>query len=140
MQTFSKGQFIRWSNTDEDGKFSYIGQVISHTKGRITFTDTSGGQMSVPEDDGTFEVCNKPHNWSITKPTKKKDHKPVVIQKPTRRTLPKSSETKLDLVVKLLQRNPPVDRKDAIEKIVAAGISTAAGASTYYNSAKGLLS
>jgi hypothetical protein len=135
MNKFNKGQFIRWTGKDNDGKFNHVGQVISHNKGTITFA-TADGTIGVSEDDGKFEVCKKPRNWSIAKPVI--ENKPVPIVK-AKRTRSKNGESKIDLVVELLRNDPPVDRKDAIAKIVAAGITTEAGASTYYNSAKKVL-
>lgn len=137
MAEFKKGQFIRWTCTDDEGEFSHIGQVISHSKGMVTCTDTNGGEFGVHESDGTFEICKKPRNWAVAKPTMKKESKTVTTTAKSTRS--EGGTTKLDLVVNLLRKDPPKNRKEAIDKIVAAGISTPAGASTYYNNAKKVL-
>ena len=138
MEKFKKGQFIRWTSTDNEGKFSHTGQVVSHKSGMITFiTGPNAGEMGVPEDDGSFELVRKPRNWKETT-APASISKPKAVRKTVTHTR-KTGSSKLDLVVDLLRNDPPVDRKDAINKIVAAGISTPAGASTFYNSAKKVL-
>lgn len=142
MAKFTKGQFIRWTSKDNEGTFSHVGQVISHKNGVIVFADANGGKMGVPDTDGKFEVAKKPRTWGAKIGGAKRKvkatstaHKPVK----QKRVRAKGGETKLDQVIALLRNDPPASRKDAIAKIVEAGITTAAGASTYYNSAKKVL-
>ena len=131
---FKKKQFIKWTSSDESGDFSHIGQVVSFDAETVTFA-TSSGEMTVPINDGTFVEVSKPHTFDVKveeTSTKKK-------QKAVKRTRSTNGITKLDQVITLLRNDPPTDRKDAINKIVAAGISTANGASTYYSSVKSKL-
>lgn len=141
MQTFKKGEFISWTGVENGEQFTHVGQVIKHANGVIAFIDSTGGEMHIPETDGEIKITKKPRNWEANMPTKReRKAKPTSIKKPVEKKKPvqrsKSGETKLDAVIKLLRDNPPANRKDAIQKIVDAGITTPAGASTYYSNAK----
>lgn len=129
----TKGKFIRWTCKDDAGNFSHVGQVVSHANGLVTFVTQSDGVMSIPEDDGKFSKVRKPRSWSVDVATVKSKS----LKRKKKQT--KGGVSKLDLVVELLRADPPVNRKDAISKIVDAGISTYAGASTHYNNAKKVL-
>lgn len=135
---FIKGNFIRWTDTDDEGKFSHVGQVIAHGSGLVTFVNNDG-QFTIPEDDGKFEPARKPKSWTDVDwfaVESSRKSKPTVRKPKRKRKKSGTVPTKLDQVIELLKKDPPLTRQDAIRKIVAAGISTPAGASTYFNSAK----
>lgn len=123
----NKGDKVRWNFTDDDGEYSYTGTITRIADNRF-WMKTATGKVSSTLDDGTFTV--------ISKGNVVEDNTPPPVKKTSRK---KNGPTKVDLIVDLLKADPPTSRKDAIEKIVAAGISTPAGASTFYNQAKKML-
>ena len=125
MQT---GEFVRWKSEDDDGKFNYLGKVLASTEENVTMVTEENFVVSFPKDDGVVEMCKKPAGWSIKTP---KIITPIMAVK--KATIVGS---KADMVAKLLAEHDPSSRKEAIELIVAAGISTKAGASTHYNNAR----
>ena len=129
MTKFNKNVFIKWTSTDEDGKFSYVGQVISHVDGMIVFHNSTG-TMGVPEDEGTFAATRKPKKWNTKAPVAVKSVKPVK-KKAHRSTKSDGSFTKYHQVVAQMNENRPASRKDAIALVVREVGMTPAGASTY---------
>jgi len=132
--------FVRWTGSDEEGEFSHVGQVY-YIKNEMVALRTQHGVIHVPAEDGAFKVVDKPKDWNLSvvktkRPTTASPNLPKTRKGQKRK---KNGPTKIDLIVELLRKDPPSSRKDAIEKIVAAGISTPAGASTFYNTAKKLL-
>ena len=134
---FSKGSFVKW--TDTMVGHSVIGQVIKDDGFRIEF-ETEFGTYNVQADDGTFEPASKPKNWTGSKvkttfvlPAGEKPEQP---KKPAKAKT--GGKTKIELIVDMLREDPTLltNRKVAIAMIVEAGISTPAGASTFYNTAK----
>lgn len=133
-----KGTFIKWTAKDQQGSFSHVGQIFSIKDGHVVMATSNGGAMGFELTDGTVEVTRKPKTWGIVKScdTEVEVPKPVMA---IARTSNSNSGGKLEQVIALLRATPVTSRKDAIEKIVAAGISTPAGASTYYNTAKNMM-
>lgn len=137
---FQKGQFIKWTGKDEDGKYSYSGEFQKMIGDTVIFTDANGIDYGIPKDDGTFEKIAKPKGW------KKQPLKITVREAPKAAPKKESKKpraqagapTRLDQVVALLQANPALinDRKAAIKKIVADVGMSEAGASTYFSNAK----
>ena len=58
-----KGKFVRWTATDEQGEFSYVGECIGDSK-TMMIINTDKGEMLVPKDDGVIEAARKPKNWA----------------------------------------------------------------------------
>lgn len=133
---FQKNSFIRWTGKDDDGKFSYTGQIKMMHGDTVIFEDADGVAYGIHKDDGVFESISKPKNWNRPKSVMLK---PIEVEKP-KKSIKKTDggPTKLDQVVALLRANPALinDRKKAIEKIVEEIGMTPAGASTYYSNAK----
>lgn len=154
MSEFKKGDFIKWTSTDDEGKFSYVGLVRSVNGASICF-ETYMGTLNIAPDDGKFVKVEKPADWDEQRAASEKRtaemHKtnkrvaakpaPAVKVKATRAPRAKKGGSKIDQIVELLQAQPELvkSRKDAIAAIVAAGISTPAGASTFFNTAKKLV-
>lgn len=141
---FSKNEFIKW--TDTMINHTTVGRVIKDDGFRVEF-ETEFGTFNVQADDGLFERTSKPKNWTgstvkatFTLPPPDSGEKPEQPKKaaPVKAT---GGKTKIDLIVDLLRANPDLNgnRKAAIAAIVDAGISTPAGASTFYNTAKGMV-
>jgi len=138
---FSKNDFIKW--TDTMINHAVVGRVIKDDGFRVEF-ETEFGTFNVQVDDGTFERTSKPKNWagSTVKATfvLPAGEKPEQPKKPAKAKAV-GGKTKIDLIVDLLREDPTLvtNRKVAIAMIVEAGISTPAGASTFYNTAKKML-
>ena len=144
---FTTGAFISWTGTDEDGLFKYNGQVQQMDGETVVFSDCNNIKYGVHKEDGTFTSITKPKWWDA-KIAEAASKTPVpapvavvspVVEKKTRVTRTTTNGTsKLDQVIALLNEKPELvnSRKNAIAAIVEAGISTAAGASTHFNSAK----
>lgn len=152
MSDFKKGDFIEWTLTVGGETVSYTGLVLSFNGVSISY-ETDIGVLNIMLDDGRFKKVSKPKNWDEKRATaakataemhKKAAAKPAAPKKAKtterKARAPKAGGTKIDQIVELLKARPElITRKDAINAIVAAGISTTAGASTFYNTAKKML-
>ena len=131
--------FIKWTAHDEQGQFSYIGQVVAIDDSTVQMVTSERLNITVAIDDGCFTTTSKPQNWDdhtiIPQPT------PPTVTSHKRTTCKSSGGGKLQQVVDLLKSNPTLvqNRKQAIQAIVDAGISTQAGASTWFSNAKNKL-
>lgn len=140
QQTFELDQFVRWTNSDVNGEFSHVGQVHQMTDEMITLK-TEHGLIHLPKNDGKFIPTNKPIGWELPE-TKTKDKAKVqrTTTKKASSKAPKEKKergpSKVDIIVEMFKDNMPASRKEAIAKIVEAGITTPAGASTFWNTAK----
>lgn len=138
--TFKSGEFISWKSTDGDEQVAHVGQVLSHKNGTIEMTfGMNGSSISIPEDDGTFTKARKPKAWVAD--AVKRERKPrsdrglgslaTKTVKRVKRT--PGGKTKVELIIELFRETgAPESRKDAIARIVEAGITTQAGASTFW--------
>jgi hypothetical protein len=123
---FESGNNIKWSSED----VVHVGVVMSYAGGMVEF-ETEFGIMCVPEDDGEFESYGRKIAFT---PVRAAERTPVKhSEKPS--AAPKMSP-KVAAVIKLINDFKPATRKEAITLIVNMGISTPAGASTHYNTAK----
>lgn len=153
MSEFKKGDFIEWTSTVGGETFSYTGLILSSNGVSISF-ETDIGVLNIMPDDGRFKKVSKPKNWDEKRATaakataemhKKAAAKPAAPKKAKtterKARAPKAGGTKIDQIVELLKAQPELvnSRKNAIAAIVAAGISTPAGASTFFNAAKKLV-
>lgn len=130
MTDFNKGKWIKWTATDENGTFSHVGEVYKSTKSHVTFVvaDDIGGHMTVEKTDGVFENVRKSKS-AVTKIGE--DVRKREAEEGSRHFTGKKLE-----VFELVVANPGLDRKEYIALIVEAGISTPAGASTFYNAVR----
>lgn len=134
---FNKGDFIKWKSGEDE----LVGRFLNVANKMVRFEISANGSVAeIPENDGKFTATSQPKDWKKTtsapkiEPTKAPKVKTATsIRKPKEK---KAGGTKVDLVVALLKNHPNVSRKEAIELIVKAGISTPAGASTFYSMAK----
>lgn len=138
---FQKGEFVKWTGTDEQGKFSHVGEVASFIDERLTLiVSPAGSTMTIDLLDMStkdeFKVVNKPKGWKLVKPEAEKVE-PVSIKKPTTKVVKKSTDGKskkefaLDIYKGMMENgNHPV-RKEVIARFVSELNMTPAGASTY---------
>lgn len=151
MSEFKKGDFIKWTSSDDEGKYSYVGLVRSTNGVSICF-ETDIGTLNIAPDDGKFVKVAKPADWDVKRKASeaaakaaakapKAAAKPVKVKVARTPRAKKAGGTKIDLTVALLKSKPELvgSRKAAIAAIVDAGISTPAGASTFFNAAKKLI-
>ena len=110
MTDFTKGKWIEWTGSDDDGTFAHVGQITSKSKTSVTFASPEG-EITAELDDGEFK------NVKARKTSKKSTVAPPAPPMPVR-----------DLKV-----NAP---KDYIQLIVTQVGMSAGGASTYYNTAR----
>ena len=61
-----KGKFVRWTATDEQGEFSYVGKCIGDSKTMMIIL-TNKGEMLIDKTDGKIEAARKPKNWMRSK-------------------------------------------------------------------------
>ena len=127
---FKVNQMVNWTTQDEEGTFSYTGRIVSINSKRVEINtevgvigfDLSDGKLRKSKSKGTDIV-------SITNvPAKKQSKHPATL---------KPGTTKY--AVFQLLNGKDVTRKEAIQMIVAAGLSTPAGASTHFNSVRKML-
>lgn len=129
--TFTANSFVKWTGTDAEGTFSHTGRVIKDD-GHVICLETSLGEMVVTRDGGnTFKRAR------ATKINRTTTTTTTPAKKTTTTTTLRSGSVK-EAVFNLL-KGKTVTRKEAIELIVSAGLSTAAGASTHYNSVKDII-
>ena len=128
MTKFRKNTFIKWSDKDEQGTFSHVGQVVKHEDGMVIFTDKHGGECGVPEDEGKFKQVRKPKSWKA--PAKNIGRTAVnkAVKKAKRVA---GAPTKYEQVVAVFKSAQPRSRKEAIALVVEEVQMTPAGASTY---------
>lgn len=131
---FQTNKFVKWTQKDEHGKFSHVGQVTASTISTVTM-DVHGlvGLLTLDKDDGTFTKASKPAGWNTPSSTV------AVVPKPKKAARAPGSGTKLDQVVALVRANQCHTRKEYIDLIVDQIGMTPAGASTYYSNAKKVL-
>lgn len=134
---FREGDFVKWSSADDQGPFSYIGHVIEQTETSIQFLVNDGGVIEVSIDDGTFEHVNRPKDWRGEALKGMTDDGEVKITPDS--IVREKKITKTDQAVDLLRDRGKMSRKEAIQVLVDAGLSTPAGASTHFNNAKKVL-
>ena len=136
----SKGNFIKWSDTDEEGSFSYVGQVLKVANKVVTFMLPNGGEISVPTNDGTFTKAKKPAKWNVkAEPTKRTATiGRTSVQKAVTRAKrvtggPSKKDQAIDLYKQFYSQSDGIHmaRKDAIQMFVEQLDMTPAGASTY---------
>ena len=137
MKTLSKNDFVQWTGTDEDGKFSHVGQVVSHTEDSIEFV-TQHGTMNVPTTDGHFRQISKPQDWNVSLPKETKKKTTTTINKPTQKKVVAGSkkEKALDIYKKMMDNGNHPKRADVIKQFIDELQMTKAGASTYQNTCK----
>lgn len=123
--TFTKNTFIRWTGTDAEGTFSHVGRVVSATDSFVVLA-TEIGEMTIDQTNGSFDTVTAPSKFKAT-PTKK-----TTVTSTLKPGSVKQS------VFELL-KGKTVSRKEAIELIVKAGLSSPAGASTHYNAVKNMI-
>jgi len=134
-------EFVKWSSSDESGKFDHIGQVINRTDKSVTLLLSTGSTMNIPVDDGEFKSIKQPKDWSLSKPEK---DQPKSIKKSTTTSTKKSTgETKKDKAVaiykEMMNGSTHPTRKDVINRFMTELDMTINGASTYqYNIKKEL--
>lgn len=123
---FTKNSFVRWTATDAEGTFKHVGKVVNDTEVFIVLK-TEVGEMTIDKTNGSFESVRQPKSFKATS-----------TKKTTAKTVSLKPGTVKHSVYELL-KGKSVSRKEAIEMIVAAGLSSAAGASTHFNSVKGMI-
>ena len=124
MTDFSKGKWIEWTGSDEEGTFAHVGEVVSSTKTTVTFAVPHGGQLTVEKKDGSFKNVRSRKSRAVRPPK----HLAAPVTRPL--------SERMQQVVALFEKGTTISRQDAIAKIVAEMGMTAAGASTYWNTAR----
>jgi len=116
----NKGDFIKWTSTDEEGAFSHVGRVLEVTDTNVTF-ETKMCVMTVPLTDGTFESAKA---FKIDTPVAQ----PTAPKQKAKAT---KTGTKLERAVVIYRQMKDATRKELIEAFVKQLDMTPAGASTY---------
>ena len=124
MTDFSKGKWIEWTGSDEEGTFAHVGEVVK-SKSTVTFAVPHGGEMTVSKSDGSFKNVRK-RKARLVRP-------PVHLAAPVTRPL---SERMKQVVALFAEDGMTISRQDAIARIVSEMGMSAAGASTYWNTAR----
>lgn len=132
------GSFAKFTDTDEYGKFSYVGRVLAIGKnavisGGIDLEVQGEGIMHLPAADlEKVTIARKPRGF--------KSSGAVTVSKPKakakRAPRTKGGPTKRDLVDALVFDNPSLTRKEHIALVVEQIGMTPAGASTYVSGAR----
>ena len=129
MKALKQGAFVRWSSTDDEGKFSHVGQVAAVNKTQVTL-DTAVGVWTIDLDDGEFTPARKPRTWNLRTEAPLKTVSRAVPA-PKRELSARTLE-----VVKVVRANPGLSRKEYVELVATECSMSVAGASTYYNTAR----
>lgn len=140
MTNFAKNDFIQWTFTDEEGEYSYIGQIISCKDDRVEFA-TNGGVWNVPINDGTFHIVKRPKHWSVKLPivVNKKEHNTKHVMNVQRTKTSDGSSKKdkaIDIYETLMDNGNHPQRANVINEFMSKLSMTKAGASTYQNACK----
>ncbi len=134
MTDFSKGKWIEWTGSDDEGTFAHVGQVIASSKSFVTFAVPHGGELTVQKSDGSFKNVRK--RKSAVAAIGENVRKREVAKKAAERATGKAPSVKMMTVITLLKEHKPESRKAAIALIVEKVGMSAGGASTYYNTAR----
>ena len=130
VSAFATGDYLVW--VGKNSSFKHYGRVISKDHQSIKF-NTPEGVIHVGHNDGSFAPISK---IEVLRALNDRANNPVTEEgEPTDKKV-----TKVDQIIELLgDALLTMPRKDAIAKIVEAGISTEKGASTFHNTAKKLV-
>lgn len=129
MNILKQGAFVRWTGTDDEGKFSHVGQVAAVSKSHVTL-DTAVGVWSIELDDGTFTKARKPRTWN------KRDEAPLKTVSRAKPAPKRELSARMQEVVAVVKANAGLTRKEYVELIATECKMSTAGASTYYNTAR----
>ena len=130
----TKGTRIRWTASDEMGKFQHTGTVVKTTKSVVWMASEEVGEMAFERNDGQIEVIRHSRKSKVTAEKARADR---ALKQPKAKRVLKAGTVKAQ-VFELL-KGKTVTRKEAIAMIVEAGLSSPAGASTHFNSVKDLI-
>lgn len=129
------GNFVKWSHTDEEGKFHHTGEVTKLTDEEVTIVISPSGSsitIDLTEDHGSFKVINKPADWGFVKPEKDITPMPAKVKaKKTNSGQASKKDLALELYKQMMDNSIHPSRKDVIDRFVAELGMTPAGASTY---------
>lgn len=125
------GDFAKWTAQDEQGSFSYVGQIESINDRWINL-QTTEGLLSFRPDDGALTPHEAINLTIVVKPI------PDKIIKSIEPHTPKEVKvgSKLERAVAIVKANPNASRKELITMFVEQLSMTPAGASTYVYNAK----
>lgn len=134
MDNLKVGMFVKYTDHDEEGTFSHIGEIVEIGK-KISF-DTGSAILSVPlEESNKFSLIRRPKNWkSRGTAISPKLEKTQTTSQVVVRT--KKGGTKREQVEALVLANPEMSRKEHIDLVVKEVGMTPAGASTYVSEAR----
>ena len=133
LNMYEKGSFVKWTSTDEEGSFSFVGQVksfVNHTY----LIDTEYGMMGIPEDDGSLIATTKPKNW--LPPKNVAPHRPVVVKEKRTRVPRGNGPTKAEQALSIVREMFGQGKDVIIQRIIDECSMSKAGATTYYYNAK----
>jgi type IV secretory pathway VirB2 component (pilin) len=146
MSKFTKGQAVRFVGTENGEQFAHEGIVVSATESVVEFQTEKDGIMNVQTSENVT-VIEKPSkrvkaistNVETKESTKSvKAPKSIKVEKPAKAEKATRVGSKQETVNEMFKSMTGASRKDVIAAIVAAGITTAAGASTMFANAKRL--
>lgn len=122
------GDSIKWTATDESGKFSHVGVVEKVNEKWVDFRTKKDGLMSIRLVDGTFEVVQVADTSLDTS---------VVSEKPNA-TSPSVARTgsKLERAILLVKANPEATPAQLKQMFIDQLEMTTAGAQTYVYTAR----
>lgn len=132
----SKGKFVRYSDKDEQGSFSYVGKVVSLKKEMVSMSIPDVGVLTVPYEAEKFSVAKKPRKWDEPKAVVKPK---VEVKTKTVKTATKvqKGSAKLDAVVEIVKQSDGLTNKQLVAQVMEEVGMTIAGARTYiYNARK----
>lgn len=140
---FKPNDFVQWTGTDSEGKFSHVGQVVICNDDAIEFV-TPHGTLHVPTEDGHFRHISRPQGWSteLPKVTKKPVKTAHIKPKQTTTSTVKvgsKKEKALDIYSNLMDNGNHPQRAVVIAEFMDRLEMTKAGASTYHSMVKKLM-
>lgn len=136
-----KHDFCKWTSYDQDGRFTFVGEVIDIEDEGKLLLNTEFGLIGVHPNDGVTEQVEKPEKWGV--PQTKTVHlatSATTISKPTKPRAPRAprvsgkpskKEMALDIYRKMMDGGIHPQRKEVIGQLVSRLEMTPAGASTY---------
>jgi len=65
MSEFKKKDFVKWTASDDEGKFSHRGQITKITKSEMEITTQNDGVITIGLGDGSFTKIKKIKNFSV---------------------------------------------------------------------------
>ena len=149
---FKKGSFVKFTDSDEDGEYSFVGQIqrVDNKAEMIhLYAEKPYGEIGLPfSDKSNMTSAKKPRGWKVpssqsinraARPRKKTEITVISATSTKGKTKMPKTGSKGEQVLNIVRANADKSRKELIDIVVDQIGMTPAGASTYVSNSRKLL-